>query len=208
MANAFQTVTPTFTDLNDNVVTQITYPIRSSVIDAQSASVLVLGGVVDVDTPAGGTFTAATTDICTLTAHGFNLGLIVQVSNSGGALPTGLLASTNYYVIPINANTFYLATTLANALAGTHIDITGAGSGTNTISPTALATGQLILQASYDQSYFFNVPNETITISADGTIAPIELDYLRYPFYYVYASLASGMMTFTSLTGGLKTEVK
>jgi len=35
---------------------------------------------------APGTFTAvATTDICTLTSHGFRTGLKVRVSNSGGA---------------------------------------------------------------------------------------------------------------------------
>lgn len=94
-----------------------------------------------VSAPAGGTFTAvAATDICTLAAHGFYTGLIVRGSTTG-ALPTGLSVATDYYAIPIDANTFYLASTLTNCLAGTHIDITGAGSGTNTITPQASALG-------------------------------------------------------------------
>lgn len=59
-----------------------------------------------------------------------------QVSNSGGALPTGLVGATDYWWIKTGASTGKLATSLANALAGTAIDITGAGSGVHTISDT------------------------------------------------------------------------
>jgi len=81
------------------------------------------------------TFTAdSTTDHLTATAHGLNTGDgPVQVSNSGGGLPGGLATSTNYWVIKIDANTFELATSLANALAGTQIDITTNGTGTQTV---------------------------------------------------------------------------
>lgn len=85
------------------------------------------------NTAAGSTFTAATTDICTDAAHGFLTGSAVRVSNSGGALPTGLSAATTYYVIKLDADTFKLATSRANAVAGTAIDISGTGSGTQTI---------------------------------------------------------------------------
>lgn len=87
------------------------------------------------------TFTAATTDICTATAHGLETGDRVQVSNSGGGLPTGLSASTTYYVIKLSANTFSLATTDALATAGTAIDITGAGTGTHSIIGYENVTG-------------------------------------------------------------------
>lgn len=95
--------------------------------------------VTDI-TPAAGAFTAANaTEIFTKAAHGMLLGLKVQVSNAGGALPAGLVAVTDYFVIPIDTNTFYLATTLNNAVAGTHLSITTDGTGTQTITPTALA---------------------------------------------------------------------
>ena len=83
------------------------------------------------------TFTAsASTDVLTLTTNLDNLrrGNVVRVSNSGGALPTGLSAGTDYYVIPVSELGLKLATSYANALAGTAIDITGAGSGTQTLT--------------------------------------------------------------------------
>jgi Protein of unknown function (DUF3383) len=90
-------------------------------------------------TYTGGTFTAANaTEIFTRVAHGLLTGDgPVQVSNSGGALPAGLSAVTDYYVIKIDADTFYLATSLANALAGTHLSISTDGTGTQTIAGTA-----------------------------------------------------------------------
>jgi hypothetical protein len=72
-----------------------------------------------------------TTDIFTKSTHGMYTGDILQVSNSGGALPGGLSASTDYFVIKIDANTFYLATSFLNAQTGTVINITNNGSGTN-----------------------------------------------------------------------------
>jgi hypothetical protein len=81
---------------------------------------------------ATGTFTAATTDICTKVAHGFLTGNKVRVSSTT-TLPAGLSAATTYYVIKLTADTFKLATTDANATAGTAIDITDTGTGTHSI---------------------------------------------------------------------------
>ena len=80
------------------------------------------------------TFTAdAGTDIIT---HS-NINLIalskVQVSTTT-TLPGGLSAATNYYVIKVTDTTCKLATSLANAIAGTAINITDAGTGTHTIN--------------------------------------------------------------------------
>ena len=99
-----------------------------------------------------GTFTAATTDICTKAAHGLLTGDQVTVS-SATTLPAGLSANTYYYVIKIDADTFKLSTTLAGAVAGTGIvDITDTGTGAHTIylknnivgfagHPSAIITG-------------------------------------------------------------------
>ena len=62
-----------------------------------------------------------------------HLGDGVELSTTG-TLPTGLAAATRYYAMPESATGFKLATTLANARAGTAIDITGAGSGEHTLS--------------------------------------------------------------------------
>jgi hypothetical protein len=49
-------------------------------------------------------------------------------------LPAPLATATDYYVIRMNDLTFELATSYANAIAGTQIDITDAGTGTHTIN--------------------------------------------------------------------------
>ena len=80
------------------------------------------------------TFTAdASTDVCTHT----NINLFpytrVQVSSTT-TLPAGLSAATDYYVIKVSDLTCKLATSYANAVAGTAINITDAGTGTHTIN--------------------------------------------------------------------------
>lgn len=49
-----------------------------------------------------------------------------------GALPTGISANTTYWTVRVSATTSRLATSLSNAIAGTVIAFTDAGSGTNT----------------------------------------------------------------------------
>jgi len=84
-------------------------------------------------------FTAeADTELFTATAHGLLTGDgPFQVSNAGGALPAGLTAVTDYWIVKVDADNFKLATSRANALAGTTLSITTDGTGTQTISDTA-----------------------------------------------------------------------
>lgn len=81
-----------------------------------------------------GTFTVtiATPGVFTLTGHGLATGDCVSLTTTG-ALPTGLSASTNYYVIYVSANTFRLATSYANALVPTPINTTGSQSGVHSL---------------------------------------------------------------------------
>jgi hypothetical protein len=81
-----------------------------------------------------GTFTVtiATPGRITKTAHGFITGDPVHLKTTG-ALPTGLVVDTTYYVIKDDADHFWLATTKANADAGTKIATTGSQSGTHTV---------------------------------------------------------------------------
>jgi hypothetical protein len=79
-------------------------------------------------------FTAdAGTDICTSNATVPDTGTAVQLTTTG-TLPGGLSTGTNYFIIKLSSTTFKLATTIANAVAGTPINITNAGSGTHTVS--------------------------------------------------------------------------
>lgn len=87
----------------------------------------------------GDTFTAdASTDLCTWTSttnipSNILTGTRIQVSSTT-TLPAGLAAATNYYFIKVSDTTFKLATTYANAVAGTAINITDAGTGTHTLT--------------------------------------------------------------------------
>jgi hypothetical protein len=151
-------------------VATITTTAYSPAVDVSGVSLFSAACVVDVNTPAAKAFTADnTTEIFTAAANGFVLGLKTQVSNSGGALPTGLSAGTDYFVVPVTADTFKLATSLADALAGTTLSISSDGTGTNTITPTAIAAANVKLQKSNDNVNFADEGSAT-NITADGTV--------------------------------------
>jgi hypothetical protein len=85
------------------------------------------------------TFTAdAGTDTCTWTStanypSNILVGTRVRLTTTT-TLPGGLATATDYYVIKASDTTFKLATSYANAVAGTAINITDAGTGTHTVT--------------------------------------------------------------------------
>ena len=85
------------------------------------------------------TMTCGTNNILTLASTGSNLALNllpytrVQFTTSG-TLPTGLSTATNYFVIKLTDSTISVATSYANAVAGTVVSVTsGTGSGTHNL---------------------------------------------------------------------------
>lgn len=102
--------------------------------------------------PRLGTFTItiASPGVGTLNSHGLETGERVWLSTTG-SLPTGLAVNTAYFAIRIDANTFRLATSKANADAGTAINTSGTQSGTHTISLSPYGIG--------DGTTTFNIPN-------------------------------------------------
>lgn len=74
------------------------------------------------------TFTGTPTNTVNWTAHGLVNGQVLFFTNSGGALPGGLTANVNYWVIGATANTFQLAATQGGAA----LTLTGNGTGTTT----------------------------------------------------------------------------
>lgn len=87
----------------------------------------------------GDTFTAdASTDVVTWTStanipSNILTGTRVRLTTTT-TLPAGLALATDYYVIKLTDSTCKLATSYANAIAGTAINITDAGTGTHTMS--------------------------------------------------------------------------
>lgn len=126
-----------------STLVDVTSDASTSIAEINTALVTALNAVVGNNYTAAHpalvfadlTYTAnAGTDELTSTAHGLQTGDgPVQVANSGGAPPGGLATSTDYFVIRVDANTLKLATSRANAFANTAIDVTSAGTGTQTI---------------------------------------------------------------------------
>lgn len=102
----------------------------------------LLGGVLRDLVVADDTFVGeADDDTLTAVAHGLLTGDgPVRVSNSGGALPGGLAAATDYYVIRVDDDMIKLATSRANAVNRVAIALSTDGTGTQTLSDTADTT--------------------------------------------------------------------
>lgn len=84
------------------------------------------------------TITIAAPGVVSYTAHGFAIGQPIQLTTSG-ALPTGLLPDTTYYVLAagFGANSFQLGLTNGGAA----INTSGAQSGTHTLASRRLTHG-------------------------------------------------------------------
>ena len=87
-----------------------------------------------IDYYTAGTFTVniATPGVFTYNNHGFIHGQKVQFTTTG-ALPTGVSANTTYYIRRIDANTFYICTSLANVAATIYVNTSGSQSGIHSL---------------------------------------------------------------------------
>lgn len=96
-----------------------------------------------------GTVAIGASALWTLSGHNLYTGRMLYLTTTG-ALPTGLAQNTAYFAIRVSSSTFRLATSLANAIAGTAITTSGTQSGVHTVIGTfGVGNG----------STTFNVPN-------------------------------------------------
>jgi len=86
----------------------------------------IIGNTYGLNTGENATFDN-TTDTVEDVAHGLSENDIVELSNSGGALPTGLAADTKYFAVSVASDTFQLSTTSG----GSAINFTDDGTGTH-----------------------------------------------------------------------------
>lgn len=116
------------------------------------------------------------TDAITEPLHGMTTGNGPFRLSTTGTLPTGtgIAVDTNVFVIVVDANTYKLATTKANALATTAIDITAAGSGTHTLrrAQNDVIIAQLVQGVAA-------VPGFTTTFSVTQVAGAGETDTMR-----------------------------
>jgi hypothetical protein len=144
-------------------------------IEEDGGTVIQAGG--SVTSHPTQTFTASgTTTLATCNGHGLSLdgGQQVIVANSGGALPSGLAASTRYWTVNVTPNAFGLAT-----LPGGTSVIAGAGTGTHTFYIVGslqydFAAGDVDAAGLFRAWVIFTSSTETHHFPADGHI-PIEI---------------------------------
>ena len=131
MANtAAATVVPHWVQLIDILgwvrITPATVATAQNVIWPYNDGTATGGGEATTFSSSSGLLGTYTNDIQSLSK--------VRFRNSGGALPTGLTAGVDYYTIRVSATTSRYATSRTNAIAGTAIAFTDAGSGTNVVN--------------------------------------------------------------------------
>ena len=80
------------------------------------------------------TCTSATPAVLTIAGWDIQEGTPLQLTNSGGGLPTGLSTSTTYYWHRTAATTGNLSTSLANLDAATYVATSSTGTGTHTLT--------------------------------------------------------------------------
>lgn len=163
------------------------------------------GSITKAVTTAGTASTVnLTTDQVTITNHGQVTGTKGQVSTSS-ALPTGLSAVTDYFIIKIDADTVQFATSLANAVAGTAIDLTNAGVGTQTFTPTTSAGNVLKAQVSLDGTNYVDVTtanfpliNLAMTVTISTSSGSVLWDFgnnIRFKYAKLLYTPSAGQIT-------------
>lgn len=162
-----------FVELNDDPfdLTNYTPTLR---IETEDGTVVQAGASVTKHPTQ--TFTAeADDDLITCNRHGLKDGQQIVVANSGGALPTGLSASTPYFVVNATPNKFSLST----LPDGPAINLTTDGSGTNTFYRIGSlqyqpVTGDVTSARNLRGWVIVTSGSDPFTFPADGHI-PIEI---------------------------------
>lgn len=117
----------------------------------------------------------------TATAHGLYQQTPGQLTTTG-TLPAGLSLATTYYIIWFDANTFALATTIANAQSQIKIAFTTQGTGTHTFTPTSSptlglsSTGNEMLRVANGQVFIggstaVTQPSELLHVEGTGGVS-------------------------------------
>ncbi len=172
----------------------------SAIIDLNGADKYSVQCNYDDITPAADTFISADdtiidieADTVKITAHPFVTGLKGRLTTTG-TLPAGVTTGTDYFIIVIDEDTIQFASSLADALAGTAIDLTDLGAtGTNTFTPTAIAGATVVLNKSNDGINFINTASPT-SITADGK-SMFEVANVSYRYVKISYAITAGMLS-------------
>lgn len=143
------------------------------------------------DTFKGGVATkvSTTNDTVDITTHSYGTGLAVLYTTSPATSGIGgLVNGTTYYVVKMSYDQIKLATSKANATAGTVIDLTSqTGNGTYTLTPSPRTDNPAFKwQVSNDSSSWFDLNVTSVTITATSVtgwdFGALAYKYLRLAF--------------------------
>jgi hypothetical protein len=136
----------------------------------------------------------ATADTLAVGAHGYFTGLKVRLVSASGVYPGGLAASTDYFVIDVSAGVIKLATSEANAVSGTAIDITDTGN-----VPSVVTTLQYTLEQPgtirESELTWFDIPSSSVTTTVDGRTLFTEKNAVPYTYVRLAHTCTGGSVT-------------
>jgi len=135
----------------------------------------------------------ASTNIVTATGHGLWFNDQIRLTTTG-SLPSGLSASTTYYVIWLTTNTFAFSTSYANSSSDVKVAFTTQGTGTHTITPigislTGTGSGNTTAQTSMT-GVAANANNELI-VTPSGIVVGQPHTPIQYPTEVIHAEQSS-----------------
>jgi hypothetical protein len=142
------------------VAAMVTYKSDETAVGSTTVAETTVGIQTSVDLTANSVTFAA--------AHGFETGKAVALTIDSGTLPAGLSATT-YYVIASSTTAVKFATSLANAEAGTAVDITDYGTAVKIMSLTPTYSGSQVFKS--------EVSTENIQSVVRGAAPAIEMAF-------------------------------
>lgn len=164
---------PQTTEDKVDAISEIITTVNSTPLKVLGVTSVSNQALVTVNTPSPQGFTSGDVeqsgdDTVDIDASDFTTGLKGQLTTDG-TLPTGYATSTDYFVIKDDDGFMRLSSSLANALAGTAVTITGAGSGNHTFTPTALADASIKWQRTNGTDEEVDAGSATWNDIADST---------------------------------------
>lgn len=133
-------------------------------------------------------------DTFTITDHGFRTGLAVQLTTSG-TLPDPLLVLTDYFIIKIDDDTFKLALSYADAIAGTHIDLIDDGTDGGSVDPEAISGASVKLQKSDDLINWADISSPASQNITTSAVLYFELTSIPFRYVRVVYTIGNGQIT-------------
>ena len=139
------------------------------------------------------------TELITILGHNYGTGLAVLYSTTTTPALTGLVGGTTYFVIENDYDRIKLATSKANAAAGTAINITAqAGALTYTLTPQVISgTPNIKWQGSNNNSTFIDLPFANVDILSTDSFF---WDLGTLPYRYLRLKYTSPTTGCTSVT--------